>query len=351
MKIEMVNTKDAYPVYIGRGILEQCGQYLRKQQFEGKVAIVSDDHVAPLYLDCLMTSVQSAGYESVSLVIAHGEASKSFGVLQDILQFMANEGMTRKDLVIALGGGVVGDVTGFAAACYMRGIAFVQVPTTLLAQVDSSVGGKTAINLLEGKNLAGAFIQPQFVVCDIDTLKTLPDDCYKEGMAEAIKTGILEGEELFSLFEEEDICEVWIEHVVERCIRYKARIVCEDPQEQGVRTLLNLGHTIAHAIEKQSNYEISHGQAVAIGIALVAKSSERNGKLSRDDLKRIIKVITDKGLPTTTSYDIKQLVKEVYFDKKRNGNTIRLVIPYGIGKAGVETYSLDQLEQFFCENA
>lgn len=247
MRVEMVNVSPSYPVYIGRGILGTCGEYLKKHGFEGKVAIVTDNHVAPLYLEQIIDGLHAFAYATCSIVIEASEESKSMQGLTYVLESMAKEGIRRSDVVVALGGGVVGDLAGFAAACYMRGMALVQIPTTLLSQVDSSVGGKTAINLSYGKNLAGAFKQPEFVVCDLDTLESLPKERILDGMAEAFKMGVLAGEEVFSLFEEYK-GEDRILDIVSACVKYKASVVEKDPTEKGIRKLLNLGHTVAHGI-------------------------------------------------------------------------------------------------------
>ncbi len=246
------------------------------------------------------------GFAVCSYVFPAGEEHKNFTTLSAILEFLAESQLTRTDCVAALGGGVTGDMAGFAAASYLRGIRYVQLPTTLLSAVDSSVGGKTAIDLAAGKNLAGAFLQPAAVLCDTDCLRSLPAAVFADGAAEAIKTGVLSGETLFSLFEDGTLTDAPAE-IIARCIRYKAGVVERDEKERGERRKLNLGHTVGHAIEKCSGYAIPHGHAVAVGLAVMARASERLGWAEPGVSARIAACLEKNGLPTGTDYPAEAL--------------------------------------------
>ena len=325
-----VHTQPAYEVTIGAGLLRTCGGRLRAVLGECRVAVIADSNVAPLYLDTVCGSLRDAGFDVCSYVFPAGEGNKNFTTLSAILEFLAQSQLTRSDCVAALGGGVTGDMAGFAAASYLRGIRYVQLPTTLLSAVDSSVGGKTAIDLAAGKNLAGAFLQPAAVLCDTDCLKTLPAAVFADGAAEAIKTGVLSDEALFSLFEDGTLATA-PEEVVARCIRYKAGVVERDEKEQGERRKLNLGHTIGHAIEKCSGYAIPHGHAVAAGLAIMARASERLGWAEPGTAACIAACLKKNALPVETDYSAAALAKAALADKKRTGDAITLVIPQRIG--------------------
>jgi 3-dehydroquinate synthase len=266
-------------------------------------------------------------------IFPSGEQSKSIDTLASLLNFLATHKVTRNDTIAALGGGVVGDLTGFAAACYMRGIKFVQIPTTLLAMVDSSVGGKTGVNLPAGKNLAGAFYQPEAVICDISTLDTLSEDDFRNGCAEIIKYGILADPKLFHTPIRENLIDV-----IARCVEIKRDIVGEDEFETGKRKLLNLGHTVGHAIEKLSNYQTSHGQAVAIGMAIIARAS------ACCDAPEIINKLKQYHLPTNTTYSAKELARTCLSDKKRDGDYLTMIFPERIGKCVLKDVPVNELE-------
>ena len=292
-----VHTAPAYEVTIGAGLRRDCGARLKAVLGGCRIAVAADSNVAPLYLETVCASLRDAGFAVCSYVFPAGEAHKNFTTLSAILEFLAESQLTRTDCVAALGGGVTGDMAGFAAASYLRGIRYVQLPTTLLSAVDSSVGGKTAIDLAAGKNLAGAFLQPAAVLCDTDCLRSLPAAVFADGAAEAIKTGVLSGETLFSLFEDGTLTDAPAE-VIARCIRYKAGVVERDEKERGERRKLNLGHTVGHAIEKCSGYAIPHGHAVAAGLAVMARASERLGWAEPGVSARIAACLEKNGLPT-----------------------------------------------------
>ena len=335
MKRIQVNTKPSYEVLIGPGVLSESGAYLKGLFPDSRLAVITDSTVAPLYLETARESLTAAGYTVSTHVFPAGEASKNFVTLSGILEFLASGPLTRTDCLIALGGGVAGDMAGFAAACYLRGIRYVQMPTTLLSAVDSSVGGKTAIDLKAGKNLAGAFLQPSAVLCDTDCLRSLPPEVFADGAAEAVKTGVLCDESLFALFEDGSLT-VNPAEVIARCVAYKAGVVERDEREQGERKLLNLGHTIGHAIEKCSGYRIPHGHAVAAGLAIMARSAERQGMTEEPVADRICACLKAQNLPVVTEYPPDMLAEAAGADKKRSGDEITIIVPRKIGRCALE---------------
>ena len=338
-----VHTSPSYEVTVGAGLLDHCGEMLSGiLDPPRKIAIITDSTIAPLYLKRVEQSFAEAEFSVCSHVFPAGEEHKNLETLSEILEFLAENHLTRTDCVAALGGGVTGDMAGFAAAVYLRGIRYVQLPTTLLSAVDSSVGGKTAIDLRHGKNLAGVFLQPAAVLCDTDCLKTLPAAVFADGAAEAIKTGILSDERLFSLFEDGTLRSL-PDEVISRCIAYKAGVVERDEKEQGERKLLNLGHTVGHAIEKCSNYTIPHGHAVAAGLAITARSSERLGWSTPGTAQRICNCLLKNDLPISTEFSPEELAQAAAADKKRSGNTITVVVPVEIGRCVLSKVPVEQL--------
>ncbi len=338
-----VNTLPGYEVVISDGLIKSCGEWLHKYFLTScKIAVISDSTVGPLYLKDVVDSLTTWNFMVSVYTFEAGESRKNFTTLSNILEYLAAERLTRSDCVIALGGGVVGDMAGFAAACYLRGIRYIQMPTTMLAAVDSSVGGKTAIDLRAGKNLAGAFLQPSAVLCDLDCLKSLPRSVLLGGIAEAVKTGVLCDETLFSLFENGNISTDYGE-IIARCVAYKAGVVERDEREQGERKLLNLGHTIGHAIEKCSGYTTPHGQAVAAGLAIIARSAERLSWTLEPIGNRITTCLAELGLPVVTRYTAEALADAALSDKKRSGEEITLVIPKKIGLCELKKIPVSEL--------
>jgi len=337
-----IETRDRYDVTIGGGLLGQCGELLRDVLGPCRAAVITDTTVEKLYLDRTLNSLESAGFAACACSFPAGEQAKNMATLADLLEFLAENRLTRADCVIALGGGVAGDLAGFAAGSYLRGIRFAQLPTTLLAAVDSSVGGKTGVNLKAGKNLAGLFLQPKAVICDTDCLATLSPDILADGVAEAIKTGVLAGGELFGLLEQgwrkEDQ-----ERVIAGCVAFKGGVVQADEQETGLRRLLNLGHTVGHAVEKLSGYAITHGHAVAMGLAVIARAASRLGYCSGECADRMISALTRNGLPTAPPFSPRELAEAALADKKRAGNGITLVMPREIGGCVLEKIPMSQL--------
>ncbi len=337
-----VNTVPAYTVAIGPGLLKDCGQRLREAVPPCHMAVVTDSIVGPLYLETVTESLKAAGYAVSTFEFPAGEESKNVSTLSDILEFLAKERLTRSDCLVALGGGVVGDMAGFAAAVYLRGVRYAQMPTTLLSAVDSSVGGKTAIDLKAGKNLAGAFLQPAAVLCDTDCLKTLPPEVFADGAAEAVKTGVLCDEGLFALFEDGTLKADPAE-VIARCVEYKAGVVERDEKEQGERKLLNLGHTVGHAIEKCSGYTIPHGHAVAAGLAIIARAAGALGWTEEPIAARIGACLTKNALPVSTEFSPEALAEAALADKKRSGGSITLVVPKRVGLCELKTVPVTEL--------
>lgn len=340
-----VNTSKCYDVMIGNGLLVELGEYAANLCKAQKAAIISDSNVWPLYGTQVKESLQKAGFDTCSYIFPAGENSKNGETYLSILNFLANNHLTRTDLLIALGGGVVGDITGFAAATYLRGVSYIQVPTTLLAMVDSSVGGKTAIDLAAGKNLAGAFYQPNLVLCDIHTLTTLPDFIFRDGCAEVIKYGVLYDKDLFSHLLEEGLSFDRL-RVVTRCVELKRNTVVQDEFDLGHRQKLNLGHTIGHGIEAKSNFTISHGQAVAAGISIVTKAGYKNGICNKETYQAIISVLTQFDLPSNTIYTAEDLYTCALSDKKRTGGTVNLIIPQEIGNCIIQPTDISELKSF-----
>ena len=336
-----VHTSPPYQVTVGPGLLRTCGPRLQEVLSPCRIAVITDSHVAPLYLERVCESLQSAGFSVVSQVVPAGEQHKTMATLAQLLEFLAEEHLTRTDCVAALGGGVIGDMAGFAAAVYLRGIRCVQLPTTLLSAVDSSVGGKTAVDLSAGKNLAGAFFQPAAVLCDTDCLSTLPPEILADGAAEAIKTGVLCDESLFSLFESGSLN---LPEIITRCVSYKAGVVERDPTEQGERKLLNLGHTVGHAIERCSGFAIPHGHAVAAGLAIMARAAETRGWTDGPLAERITACLAQNKLPTGTDYSAEALAQAALSDKKRAGDTITVVVPRQIGVCELRKLPVSQLQ-------
>ena len=320
MKID-IPVSQPYRVDIAPGLLDDLGRYVSS----GTAAlVVTEDHVAPLLLERACRALRAAGVRAVPAILPAGEETKSLAQYAALLHKLAEAGLTRADTVVALGGGVIGDLAGFAAATWLRGIRLVQVPTTLLAMVDSSVGGKTAIDLPEGKNLVGAFHQPAAVVCDPQLLDTLPPAILRDGCAEALKTAVL----------------IDRMTVLPRCVACKRDAVCADEFDRGARQLLNLGHTAGHAIETLSGYRISHGHAVAIGLAIMARAFCR-------DAAEIEAALIKLGLPPRTEFSPEQLAQAALADKKRAGERIALVIPRAIGDCVLWEVPVDTLPDIF----
>ena len=348
MKSISVNTAQQYNVLIGSNLLTDAGTYIKEIHATCKAAIISDSNVWPLYGSELERTLNSAGFETASSVFPAGESSKNANTYLEILNFLAEHKITRSDLIIALGGGVVGDISGFAAATFLRGISYIQIPTSLLAMVDSSVGGKTAIDLPAGKNLVGAFKQPSLVLCDVSLLHTLPKNQFIDGCAEVIKYGILYDSELVHYLLNSGT-DFDLETVIAKCITFKRDVVQEDEFDTGVRQKLNLGHTIGHGIEAGSNYQITHGCAVAAGMAIVTRAAVSK-KLCDPAVYSVLKALLLKfGLPIQTDYTADVLYHSALSDKKRSGGNVNLIVPKAIGHCELMKIPVAELKSFIEE--
>lgn len=341
-----INASRSYDIYIGSGLLDSAGEYISAAITSRHVCVVTDDNVDPLYSARLLHSLEKQGFSAVKFVFPHGEAQKCHKTLIDLYDFLADNGFTRSDALIALGGGVVGDLTGFAAASYMRGIGFVQIPTTVLAQTDSSVGGKTAVDIAGGKNLVGAFYQPQLVLCDTDTLSTLTPEFFADGMAEVVKYGMIKSRELFDILSEKDI-RANLEDIITRCVSIKAQVVENDEREKGERMLLNFGHTLGHAIEKYYDYTgITHGHAVAIGMSVFTHIAQRKGMCADGVADKLDALLTKCGLPLTTEAPMDVLFRNSLGDKKRLSSGMNIIICSDIGESRICSMTIDEYEKF-----
>ena len=346
MKTVHVSTGKPYDIFIERGVLSRCGAYVRQLSSAERVVLVTDTNVAPLYQWRVLNSLEQQGLNVKTHIFPAGEESKYLGTIAQIYQTLADFHMTRKDVIVALGGGVCGDMAGFAAASYLRGIDFLQLPTSLLAQVDSSVGGKTGVDLPQGKNLVGAFHQPLAVLIDPDTLQTLPDDFIADGMGEVIKYGCIKDAAFFEKLQQGDAL-AHIEEVIETCVSVKRDVVSRDEREAGERMLLNFGHTLGHAIEKLNGFTgITHGMAVAIGMVLIARAGEARGMTEAGTANKIAALCRAYGLPTETEYTPAQLAQAAASDKKTAGSAINLVLLKNIGESFVHPVPLAELEDF-----
>lgn len=353
MKTLRVNTARAYDILVGRGLLEQAGALSREVNGGSRALIVTDSHVFPLYAGAAARSFEEAGYQTAVFTFPAGEENKRLEIIAEIYGRLAAGGFTRKDLLVALGGGVTGDMTGFAAATWLRGMDFVQIPTTLLAQVDSSVGGKTGVDIPQGKNLVGAFWQPRLVIVDTSTLETLPPAFFTDGVGEIVKYACIRDRELFDLLESgEALTPARLEETVLRCIDCKRGVVERDEREAGERKLLNFGHTLGHALERYYHYEgPTHGCAVAVGMARITAASEARGLTVPGTGERLLRVLKRCGLPADDPANNAALLPGVSMDKKRDGVSIDLVILREIGDACVYRLPLASLAAFLAQES
>ena len=329
----------SYPIIIRQGLLDEIGNELQRNPFAKRYGVIADDHVAALFGERLLASLKNNGIEAEMITFAQGEGSKNLATVAELSSSLARSGFDRKDGLLALGGGVTGDITGFVAACYMRSIPFAQVPTTLLAQVDSSVGGKTGVDIPEGKNLVGAFYQPKAVYIDSQILQQLPENELLNGLAEVIKYGVIYDRDFFNFLEmsRKDILALdlkVLEVVIARCCKIKAAIVEADEKESDLRRILNFGHTIGHAVEAVSEYSLAHGLCVAMGMVAAAELAVLKGILDSREKERIKNQIYEFGLPVTipSEYDRARIQQYLLTDKKTIGGKVFFVLPTKIGK-------------------
>jgi len=343
MQTVTVNASTAYPVHIGGGLLEKAGELIAGATKSRTCAVITDSTVEKLYAAQVCRSLQNAGFRVCLHAFPAGEQSKNLAAFGGMLEFLAENRLTRSDLIAALGGGVVGDMAGFAAAAYQRGIDFVQIPTTFLAASDSSVGGKTAVNLNAGKNLAGAFHQPKMVLCDTDTFRSLPADTFADGMAETLKHGLIADKDFFDALMDR---KVDVDEMVRRNVEIKASVVSKDEFEHGTRKLLNFGHTLGHAIEKNSGYTTPHGHAVAAGMVLAARAGEKMNLSPAGTLRAVLAANRKYGLPTECPYTAEEIYAAATSDKKRDQGNIDVVVLERVGHARTVRLDMEGLRDF-----
>lgn len=345
MRCVEVRAGRPYEVFIGRGLMDAAGGMIVEALGGTRMAaILTDDTVDALYGARVEQALSESGLRTCRFAMPHGEAHKTLATWEKMLAFLSEQGMTRADAVVALGGGVPSDVAGFAAACYQRGVDLVQIPTTLLAMIDSSVGGKTGVDLGGLKNQVGAFHQPRLVLIDPDALSTLPAATLSDGAAEAVKYGVLGDTELFERLSRGGWTED-AEWVIERCVFHKAALVAADELDRGSRQLLNLGHTLGHAIEKCSGFRFSHGQAVAVGMIYAARIARSMGLCGPEVEADIAAALTAGGLPLSAPYGAAELAAAAMADKKRAGGEITLVLPRAIGRCELRRVPAAELEE------
>lgn len=342
-----VHTTQSYHIIIERGCMEQTGTRAKELFKPGaKALIVSDTNVLPLYGERVAHCLSGNGFSCAQFAFPAGETSKRLSTIEQIYAVLAENRFTRSDFIVALGGGVTGDMAGFAAATYLRGIRFIQVPTTLLAQIDSSVGGKTGVDLPQGKNLVGAFHQPSLVLIDPDTLQTLPQRYFSDGMGEAIKCGCIKSRALFDLIQNTDITN-HIEEMIFRCVDIKREVVERDEFDTGERMLLNFGHTFGHALEKLYHFKkLSHGEAVGIGMVMMAEYGEAAGVTKPGAAQEIIRALKKYNLPIEDDMAMDKILEATALDKKSSGGAINVILLKEIGESFVNRLSRPELAEF-----
>jgi 3-dehydroquinate synthase len=340
----------AYEVHVGRGLLDEVGPLVRNAAGGEVAAVITDSNVGPLYAERVLSSLSEAGYRTALVTFPAGEQSKRLPTLGEMLEALAEEGLGRDDVVVALGGGVCGDMAGLAAALYQRGCKVAQVPTSLLAMVDSSVGGKTAVDLEAGKNLAGAFLQPTVVIADVDCLDTLSPELLRDSCGEVIKHGVIADEALFDEVGRRPLSSAGypkdeLVRVVARNVEIKRDVVVADERERGLRQTLNFGHTIGHAIEAASDFRLGHGTCVAAGMCCMARAAASRGWCAQQTARRIEQVVAAHGLPLDTDLDHDLLMHFATHDKKRHGDSVNVVVPRRIGSVEIRKASLGELRE------
>lgn len=336
-----VNASTKYDIVIEKGSRHKIGELAKQIISPCKALVVTDDNIPEKHSTDVIISLNNSGYKTFLYKIPNGEKSKSITEYAKILEFMAENTFSRKDLVLAVGGGVVGDLSAFVASTYMRGVKFINLPTTLLSCIDSSVGGKTGINLPHGKNLVGTFYQPSLVVCDSEYLSTLPVDIFKDGLGEAIKYGIMDKAvwEILKMGVNDNI-----DAFIYECLRIKKEVVEKDEKEGGLRQVLNLGHTFGHAIETLSNYTILHGFAVSKGLAIMARYALKNGDITPYEQKEILSIMDKYQIDYSCPYDLEQMKEVIQRDKKASGGSVNLVCIKGIGKISIENKDISGIK-------
>lgn len=352
MKKLTVSASKTYDILIGENLLSKAGHYIKTVSAAAKVCVVTDSTVDALYSKTVVDSLIQDGFDVVKFVFNQGEKQKSHSTLLELYEFLCYNGITRTDLLVALGGGVTGDLTGFAAATYLRGVDFVQIPTTLLAQVDSSVGGKTGVNIDGGKNLVGAFNQPLLVICDTNVLDTLSEDIFADGMGEVIKYGMIRSASLFEMLKTGGIREnkALLKEVIYQCVSIKRDVVQNDELDTGERMILNFGHTLGHAIEKHYNFSgISHGKAVAVGMCMISELAEKKEMIDKGVSQQLMACLLANKLPVSVQIPIESLYKFCLNDKKRTSSNIRFILCPQIGVSKIFTMTIDEFVSFILD--
>ena len=349
MKKVEVKTGRPYDILIEHGILDNAGEHIRPLTKAIRAVIISDTNVSPIYSDRVKDSLEKSGFETSVFVFEAGESSKRLSTIEKMYTHLFENNITRTDIIVALGGGVTGDMAGFAAATYLRGIDFVQIPTSLLAQVDSSVGGKTAVDLPAGKNLVGAFWQPVLVLIDPDTLNTLPEKFFKDGLGEVVKYGCIRSASLFERLENENARD-FIDDIIFECVSIKRDVVEHDERDTGERAILNFGHTLGHALEKLNGYtNLTHGEAVAAGSAIITRISERHGLTAQGTAQRLENLLKKYDLPVTSEFPLAEIVNATRGDKKSTGKSIKFVFLKETGECFVQKINTADFGEFFGE--
>lgn len=347
MKTIEVNTGRPYNIYIEHGIIKNAGKYVRSVSKAIRAVIISDSNVAPIYAGVVEASLKENGFETSLFVFEAGEERKRLSTIEKMYSCFFEHNITRTDIIVALGGGVTGDMAGFAAASYLRGIDFVQIPTSLLSQVDSSVGGKTGVDLQTGKNLVGAFWQPKVVLIDPDTLNTLPSKFFNDGMGEVIKYGCIRSSSLFDRLEKENAKEI-VDDIIYESVSIKRDVVEQDERDTGERAVLNFGHTFGHALEKLYNYSgITHGEAVALGALILTRITEKKGITEQGASERIYALLKKYNMPTETEFSLRDIVAATRGDKKSSGNGLNFIFLSRIGVCFINKISFDKMKDFF----
>ena len=339
-----LDQKPIYDIVIEKDFSQLGTAFSRLNVTGRKICIVTDSNVGPLYAKAVQEVLETTGNQIFVYTFAAGEESKNLNTVQDLYEFLIENHFDRKDMLAALGGGVVGDLTGFTAATYLRGISFIQIPTSLLAQVDSSIGGKTGVDMPEGKNLVGAFYQPRLVLIDPAVLATLPDQTFADGMAEVIKYGYISNREILDMVSAPDYKKN-IERIICECVRIKRDVVTIDEHDTGLRMILNFGHTIGHAAEKLGNYvDLTHGQAVAVGMVAAMRLS---AMLGNEDLsERLIGILEHIGLPTELKYGREDIYRSLLSDKKKFGATVNFILVREPGRAEITPIGAEKLHEY-----
>ena len=343
-------TTDSYPIYVGHNLLEQAGKLICSSTSGSKILVVTHPNIQKLYGAKLLASLETAGYSVTTATIPSDEHSKSFDSYQKLIETLAKNHFTREDIVVAFGGGVISDLAGFVAATYMRGCALIHIPSSLLAMIDSSIGGKTALDLPFGKNLVGAFYNPRAVIVDLELLNSIPAPLLQDSCGELIKYGVLSGSNLFNKITlarnpMQVIDTSHRQELIQACIEIKKSIVEIDFKEAGSRKLLNLGHTLGHAIETLSNFELGHGSCVAAGTNMMAKACSKLGLCSYEDAEKIAQLTQAYNLPTSTSFTVEELYSTALHDKKSHAKSIDVALIYDIGDVRIERKSFTELKQ------